>query len=83
MKIIYSKIFYYEINSDENFPDYGIMTLLAPLHCSFLYFLCCCFVGKYIEYQLKYDPLTRVWNTSKNKICVDQLADILKETKFN
>ena len=25
MKIIYTKIFYNEINPEENFPDYGIL----------------------------------------------------------
>ena len=28
MKIINLKIFYYEINPDENFPDYGIAKML-------------------------------------------------------
>ena len=40
-------------------------------------------VGKYIEYQLKYDPLTGAWSITKNKTCIDQLADLLKETQLS
>ena len=35
MKIIYSKIFYNEINPDENFPDYGSIATYQP-YCAYM-----------------------------------------------
>ena len=40
-------------------------------------------VGKYIEYQLNYDPLTGAWNITKSRTCIDQLADQLKGTQLS
>ena len=39
--------------------------------------------GKYIEYQLKYDPLAGTWSITKSKTCLDQLADQLKGTQLS
>ena len=38
------------------------------------------FIKKYVDYQLKYDPQTRAWSITKNKM-YDQLAGQLKKSQ--